>query len=164
MASKRAWEAYPSTYRAREMKILSSWIQAGESGSAIGLAGAGKSNLLGFLSHRPEMIVEQYLTDPFLSQSALREALFWFQEKEIRLALILDPFDQFCQDAPTQVLDNLRGLRDSFKNTLSYLTGLRKETIRHLRTRIEPNPAKPAYLITQRGAGYRFFPEGAPRG
>ena len=39
-----------------------------------------------------------------------------------------------------------------------------QQAIRHLRKRIEPNPAKPCYLITERGAGYRFFPEGAPRG
>lgn len=187
--SKRAWEAYPATYRAREMEILAGWIQAGESGSVIGLAGAGKSNLLGFLSHQPDAIAP-YLTDsdlklalvqvdlnnlpdndlatfyrvilrslyeagaqltaieeslagtvetlyrkveeksdPFLSQSALREALLFFRDKGIRLVLMFDPFDGFCGTAPTQVLDNLRGLRDSFKTTLSYLTGLRQEII-----------------------------------
>jgi len=188
-ASKRAWAVYPPTYRAREMKVLASWIQSGESGSIIGLAGAGKSNLLGFLSHQPEALTRRLTdpaiklalvlvdlnnlpgndlatfyrvtlralyeargrlaaldeslpaaiesryrkveekTDPFLSQSALREALFLLQEQEIRLALILDPFDQFCRNAPTQVLDNLRGLRDSFKTTLSYITGLRQEVV-----------------------------------
>ena len=60
MASKRDWKAYPATYRAREIKQLAGWIQAGESGSIIGLPGAGKSNLLGFLSHRPD-VLEQYL-------------------------------------------------------------------------------------------------------
>ena len=39
-----------------------------------------------------------------------------------------------------------------------------QQAIRHLRKRIELNPAKPCYLINQRGAGYRFFPEGAPQG
>ena len=39
-----------------------------------------------------------------------------------------------------------------------------QQAIRHLRKHIEPNPAKPCYLITERGTGYRFFPEGAPRG
>jgi hypothetical protein len=187
MVSKRSWTAYPATYRTREMKILAGWIQAGESGSIIGLAGAGKSNLLGFLSHRPE-VMRPYLpadfghlalvqvdlnnlpsndlatlfrvilrslyeaydqlisikealatsvetlyrqveekTDPFLSQSALREALLLFQEQAIRLVLVLDPFDQFCATATSQVLDNLRGLRDSFKDTLSFLIGLRHE-------------------------------------
>jgi hypothetical protein len=169
------------------MTILADWIQAGESGSIVGLAGAGKSNLLGFLTHRPE-VMARYLEnsglklalvqvdlnnlpnhdlatfyrvilrslyegraqlaaldeslathietfyrkvedklDPFLVQSALREALLLVQEKKARLVLVLDPFDQFCQVAPTQVLDNLRGLRDSFKTTLCYLVGLRHE-------------------------------------
>jgi hypothetical protein len=196
MVSKRSWTAYPVTYRAREMKILAGWIQAGESGSIIGLAGAGKSNLLGFLSHRPEVIqpylpadfghlvlvqvdlnnlpgndlatlfrvilrslyeargqlvsIEEALatpvetlyrkveekTDPFLSQSALREALLLFQEQAIRLVLVLDPFDQFCATATGQVLDNLRGLRDSFKDTLSFLIGLRRE-VAYIRNPVE---------------------------
>jgi hypothetical protein len=173
------------------MTILASWVQSGESGSVIGLAGAGKSNLLGFLCYRPEVLrsylpdgnppialvwvdlnnlpvggavdvetnlyrvvlralyearaqlsfVERSLaesvetiyrrvedrTDPFLSQSALREALFLFQDKGTRLVLVLDPFDTFCRTAPICVLDSIRGLRDSFKTTLSYIIGLRQE-------------------------------------
>ncbi len=187
MVSKRAWEAYPASYRAREIAILADWIRAGESGSIVGLAGAGKSNLLGFVCHRPEVIgrylkdsflkpalvqvdlnnlpgpglatfyrvilrslyeaqvqlaaVEESLpptieslyrkveekTDPFLSQSALREALFLLKERRVRLVLVFDPFDPFCRVATRQVLDNLRGLRDSFKASLSYLIGLRHE-------------------------------------
>lgn len=196
MLSKRSWDAYPATYRAREIETLAGWIRAGESGSILGLPGAGKSNLLGFLSHRPEVLrtylpdsfsklalvwvdlnnlpandlstffrvilralyeariqlgtIEEAVatsvetlyrkvedkSDPFLSQSALREAMFLFQEKKIRLVLVLDPFDQFCRDASTQVLDNLRGLRDSFKITLSYLVGLRHE-VAYIRNPVE---------------------------
>lgn len=196
MTSKRAWETYPVTYRAREMAMLARWIRAGESGSIIGLPGAGKSNLLGFLSHRPE-VMQSYLkdsspklalvlvdlnnlpgndlatffrvilralyearaylaaqeeslaaaietlyrkvedkTDPFLSQSALREVLLLCQAKGMRLVLVLDPFDQFCRAASTQILDNLRGLRDGFKTTLSYLFGLRYE-VAYIRSPIE---------------------------
>jgi hypothetical protein len=65
--------------------------------------------------------------DSFLAQSALREALLLFQAEGVRLALILDPFDQFCRTAEPQLLDNLRGLRDSFKATLSYLVGVHHE-------------------------------------
>ena len=65
--------------------------------------------------------------DPFLSQSAVREVLFAFQSREVRLVLVLDPFDAFCRQADTRMLDNLRGLRDSFKPTLSYIVGLRHE-------------------------------------
>ena len=187
MVSKRAWETYPRTYRAREIEILADWIRAGESGSVVGLAGAGKSNLLGFLCHQPQTIAERYLqnsfklalilvdlnnlpgndlstsyrvilrslyearvqlatieeslpdsvqdlyrkvedkTDPFMSQSALREVLLSFREKGARLVLVLDPFDRYCRAVTTQVLDTLRGLRDSFKTTLSYIVGLRHE-------------------------------------
>lgn len=185
--SKRSWAVYPAAYRAEALKIVAEWIKAGESGSIIGLAGAGKSNLLSFLSHRPEVLA-QYLpgdhqpvvlvhidlnnlptvdlatfyrvilrslyetgaqfaalnpdlepmiegryrkvedkTDPFLCQSAVREVLLSLQIEEMRIVLLIDPFDQFCQVASTPILDSLRGLRDRFKANLTYLIGLRHE-------------------------------------
>ncbi|MEE8390037.1 MAG: hypothetical protein V3S14_04475, partial [Anaerolineae bacterium] len=39
------------------------------------------------------------------------------------------------------------------------------QVIRELRKRIEPDPAKPCYIVTWRGrpeGGYQFFPEGRP--
>lgn len=184
MSANRSWEAYQSVYRAREMKILANWILTGTSGSVVGLAGAGKSNLLGFLAHRPDAL-EQYLPpeanptvvvpvdlnnlpaynlatlyriilrsfyeirhrfdaqlqqtitdlhrenraarDPFLSQSALRELLLLLQAQQVRVVLVLDRFDRFCQVATSQMADSLRGLRDSFKQTLVYIVGLRQE-------------------------------------
>ena len=60
--SPRSWTAYPPSYRANEMTVLARWVQAAESGSVIGLAGAGKSNLLGFLCHRPQ-VLRSYLPD-----------------------------------------------------------------------------------------------------
>jgi len=63
MRVSRAWEDYPKIYRARETATLASWIRAGESGSLIGRGGAGKSNLLGFLSHRSEVLSERYLPE-----------------------------------------------------------------------------------------------------
>jgi DNA-binding winged helix-turn-helix (wHTH) protein len=182
---KRDYGRYPENFRARELKTIAKWIKAGESGSILGLGGAGKSNLLHFVTHYPQDVqkllpehklalvhvdlnnmpdyelvtfyliilrslyeaswqleeiepslithVEQIYrkvensTNVFLCQSAVRELLFLCREKKLRLVLILDPFDQFCQAVPTQILDNLRGLRDSFKSTLSYLVGLRRE-------------------------------------
>ena len=38
------------------MQILARWILAGEGGSVVGLAGCGRSNLLNFLCHRPEVL------------------------------------------------------------------------------------------------------------
>lgn len=182
-SSKRSWKLYPTTYRAAELQQIATWIRAGESGSLIGLAGAGKSNLLGFLFRQPHLMadlvglpLEQFVliqvdlnnlptydlatlfrlilrsvfegraglsaplqqgievlyrkveasTDPFLCQSALREWLALAKESQARVVFIFDPFDVFCQTATTPMFDNLRGLRDSFKATLSYLFGLRR--------------------------------------
>jgi hypothetical protein len=67
--------------------------------------------------------------DPFLPQSALRELLLQFQIQRIRVVLVLDPFDRFAQTATPQMLDTLRGLRDSFKDTLYYIVGTRQEIV-----------------------------------
>ena len=56
MATNRSWNAYPVTYRAKELKIIAGWLSSGESGSVVGLLGSGRSNLLGFLCHRPEAL------------------------------------------------------------------------------------------------------------
>jgi hypothetical protein len=186
MITNRSWSAYPNTYRAAEMRQLARWIQTNSSGSVVGLAGAGKSNLLGFLCHRPDAL-QSYLTpsdksfalipvdlnnlpannlatlyrvilrafyearhqfetsiqetiatlyhdnrstrDPFLSQSALRELLLLFQARQMRIVLVLDRFDKFCQQASLSMTDTLRGLRDSFKDTLSYIAGMRQEVV-----------------------------------
>jgi DNA-binding winged helix-turn-helix (wHTH) protein len=56
MAVNRSWEAYPASYRAKEMQTLANWILSGESGSVVGLVGCGRSNLLGFLCYRPEVL------------------------------------------------------------------------------------------------------------
>jgi hypothetical protein len=168
------------------MEIIAGWILAGKSGSVVGPAGAGKSNLLGFLCHRPdalqlylpattdgaafacilvdlndlpaydlatlyriilrsfyearsrfspslgEAISQAYkenraVTDPFVSQSALRELLFLFLAQSMRIFLVLDRFDQFCQKATAPMTDTLRALRDSFKGILCYLVGMRQE-------------------------------------
>ena len=166
------------------MSILAGWIEAGISGSVVGSAGIGKSNLLGFLCHRPDALL-QYLPsgatapvlipvdlnnlpaddtatlyrvilrsfyesrgqfetslkdiiatlylenraarDPFLPHSALRELFLELQEEQVRAVLVLDRFDRFCQDVAPEMTDTLRGLRDSFKDTLCYIVGMRQE-------------------------------------
>lgn len=184
MARSRAWEAYPDSYRTKEMKILASWIAAGESGSVVGLTGSGRSNLLGFLAHRVdalqsylpnkaiavipvdiynlptndlssfyrtilhafywvrdrfvsdihEIATNLYLEnraeqDPFLPQRALYDLLLEFQNQQIQVVLILNRFDRFCQTATPQMLNTLRGLRDSFKDTLCFIAGMLQEVI-----------------------------------
>lgn len=178
------WTKLPSSYRAQEMRILADWLVAGESGTVIGLPGAGRATLLGFLCHRPDVlqtllvdyehsvilvpvdlinlpdnnlatlyraILRSFFEvqsrfnitlqplihdlyrrteadrDPFLPQSALRELLLALQTQEIRVGLIMDRFDRFCQTATRRMTNTLRGLRDSFKETLCYIVSLPQE-------------------------------------
>src|SRR3990172_7306747 len=45
------WDDYPRDYRQREVKMILNATRAGESVSLIGLSGAGKSNLMGYIAH-----------------------------------------------------------------------------------------------------------------
>ena len=46
------YESYPSTYRKDEIESLHAALRQGECAAVIGLSGAGKSNLLGFMASR----------------------------------------------------------------------------------------------------------------
>ncbi len=65
--------------------------------------------------------------DPFLSQSALYEILLQFQREGERAILVLNYFHQFVQEATPKTLSALRGLRDTFKHTLSFIIGTTQE-------------------------------------
>jgi hypothetical protein len=67
------------------------------------------------------------VTDPFLTQTALYELLLAFQLADTRLVLVINRFDRFCAEAPPQMVNTLRALRDRFKDTLSYIVGMRQE-------------------------------------
>lgn len=60
MTSYRHWAQYDMFYRRREVEVVVGWITAVHTGSVVGLAGSGKSNLLGFLGHRPD-VLQAYL-------------------------------------------------------------------------------------------------------
>jgi len=47
-----SWDTFPGTYRQRQVSQIAAWIDARESGLVVGLSGAGKSNVLGFVAHR----------------------------------------------------------------------------------------------------------------
>lgn len=184
MITPRRLSQFPEYYRAKEMQVIADWVLAGESGSVVGLPGCGRSNLLEFLCHRPDILSKKYLPqaadpialipvdlnhlpannsatlyrvllrafywvrerfnpnvkeriarlylenratlDPFLSQSALHEMLFTFQAQQTQVVLVLNHFDQFCAEADSRLLNTLRGLRDSFKETLCFVVGMQK--------------------------------------
>jgi hypothetical protein len=168
--ASRAWADYEPNYRAREIETLAGWITAGESGCVLGPTGSGKSNLLGFVCHQPQVL------NPYLPDLGLKVALVqvdlnnlpgddlaaFYQlilrslyESNAQLAALeptlakvteslyhkvedkpLPFFDQFCRTAEPQVVDTLRGLRDGFKTTLSYLVGVRHE-LAYLRDPLE---------------------------
>lgn len=164
--------------------MLAGWIAAGESGSVVGLPGSGRSNLLGFLCHQPEVVcaylpiragslalipvdinnlpannlstlyrviirsfywvrdqfsepLQQKISDiyqetrferdPFVTQSSLQELLFLCRDHHVRVVLVLNRFDSFCQMATPHMVNTLRGLRDDFKDTLSYIAGMTQE-------------------------------------
>lgn len=65
--------------------------------------------------------------DPFLPQSALQELLFLFRDHHTRVVIVLNHFDHFLQEATPQTVNTLRGLRDSFKHTLSFIVGMQQE-------------------------------------
>ena len=46
------WDAFPDDYRSAEVRTIHNAVKAGECVAVVGLSGAGKSNLLGYLSVR----------------------------------------------------------------------------------------------------------------
>lgn len=85
-----------------------------------------------FDSPLPQKISEGYLEsraerDPFLAQSSLQELLLLFQGQQLRVILVLNRFDVFCRMATPHMVNTLRGLRDDFKDTLSYIAGMTQE-------------------------------------
>jgi hypothetical protein len=180
--TQSSWQAYPAAYRAAEIATLSKWIAVGASGAVVGLRGVGRSNLLGFLCHRPDVlrpylapfavtvtlipvdlgdlpskrladlyrvilrsfyemrhrfpealqpvIAESYLgcqaqTDPFLTQSALRQILLACQQIGHRVVLVVDRFDAMCRMVTPDMAHALGALHDTFRDTLQYLVGIR---------------------------------------
>lgn len=183
MSIARHWSDYQANYRAPQMQIVAEWLVNGVSCAVVGMAGCGKSNFLGYLSQKPQvlwpylgelahkivcvpvdlnglpspdlatffrvvlrsfyemrsrlseeaavLVQQQFLenkaaTDPFLPQTALRELLLHFEAKEQRVVLVIDRFDRFADQASPDMADTLRNLRDSFKDTLCYVVGMRQ--------------------------------------
>lgn len=62
--------------------------------------------------------------DAFVVQSALRRLLIECETENVQVVLIFNRFDRFLDKATLQMTLTLRALRDSFKNTLTYILGI----------------------------------------
>jgi energy-coupling factor transporter ATP-binding protein EcfA2 len=145
------WDSYPTDYRAQEVQAILTAVRAGECVSLVGLSGAGKSNLMGFLEQRsprpaPHLILVDgnRLPEPTpaaffsLVYRALGEpdslpdearALEAAVEHQLgihsELCLLLDRFE-ILPPTDTALFGNLRALRDAFKYRLTYVISTRR--------------------------------------
>ena len=147
------WDSYPDNYRSAEIQEILSAVQAGECVSLIGLSGAGKSNLLGFLVHRVTSDVRFVMIDCNLLSAADPNSLLAtilegfgapistsatlpsvikalrteLENSNRKLCLVFDRFDLFTSqfDTGRVIFNNLRALRDNFKYDLTYLLSTR---------------------------------------
>jgi hypothetical protein len=127
-------------------------VQAGECVAVVGLSGAGKSNLIGYLANRSPLAAPRSalvdcnrLPDPSaealyaLARRSLgdaQRAVDEFQALEFAidrrmasqpegLCLLFDRFD-FLSPANATLFGNLRALRDAYKYKLTYVTSTRR--------------------------------------
>jgi hypothetical protein len=148
-----SWEAYPADYRTKEVTRILAALRAGECVSIIGLSGAGKSNLMGFLAQRcqAESDLELVLVDGNRAQPRTAEGLFRLARRELgdpspagdefsaledgitrrmqgpsrSLSLLLDRYDALSQEERQLAAGPLRALRDGHKYRLAYVMATR---------------------------------------
>jgi energy-coupling factor transporter ATP-binding protein EcfA2 len=147
------WDSYPPTYRACEVEAIVTATRAGECVAVVGLSGAGKSNLLGFIAHTRSTPAQPFaLVDCNQLPESTPAALFQqicqalgkspapapdqalarletlidrrLSQPESSLALLLDRFDIFADSSA--VSGNLRALRDAHKYQLTFVIALRR--------------------------------------
>jgi len=147
------WDAYPNDYRATEVSIICAATRAGDCVAVVGLSGAGKSNLLGFLAHRvTSPPVRFHLADcnrltqktPSAILRLIRQALgevtpaadelaaldqalaAYFAKQTDILSVLLDLSGLTLGDADQELLNNLRALRDAYKYQLTFVIAARR--------------------------------------
>jgi DNA-binding winged helix-turn-helix (wHTH) protein len=144
------WDAYPTDYRSEHVQPILAATKAGESSAVVGLSGAGKSNLAGFLTHRVDwpgrwllldcnrlseindrgflaLLAETLGGGPESDLNAI-EALVrdHLNERSAGLALVIDRFEALDMDDYPQLATNLRALRDTFKYQLTFVSMSRR--------------------------------------
>ena len=149
------WDSYPSTYRQAEIAALLQAVRAGECAALVGLSGAGKSNLLGFLANRvqqPELpdfllldcnrlpsantaglltlLAETLSPNSVKADASLRSVEHLIGARlaahHSGLCLLFDRFDAFPPAELPQLAGSLRALRDDFKYSLSFVISARR--------------------------------------
>ena len=53
--STSKWTTFPADYRATAVAEILRWVTLGQSGVVVGTSGTGKSNIAGYLAHRPDV-------------------------------------------------------------------------------------------------------------
>jgi hypothetical protein len=148
------WSVYPSDYRSAEVQALLAAARAGECSAVLGLSGAGKSNLLGFLADRAMGALPHALVDCNRLPAPTAQG-FWrlvrralepgsashptdeYDPLESSLAarlesapgqycLIFDRFDALPLETRTVIYGGLRALRDDHKYALTYAIASRR--------------------------------------
>lgn len=145
------WKTYPSDYREKEVQQILAAVRAGECAAVIGLSGAGKSNLMGFIANRPDVFTHPtILVDCNRLQKNSSDELFrlirraagdstpsddefnaldtmiekQLVENDGNLAVLLDRFELLADD--DAITSNLRALRDTYKYQLTIVTATRR--------------------------------------
>jgi hypothetical protein len=150
-----SWDSYPDTYRSLEVGQILSAVRGGDCAAVVGLSGAGKSNLLGFIAHRlrglslPDFVLVDCnrLATPtatgFLDLVCLAldprsasqppaltglEALLAarLEVNPSGISLLVDRFEALPGDALSSLSGNLRSLRDTYKYSLTYVVAIRR--------------------------------------
>jgi len=140
------WATYPTNYRAQEVSAIRAALRAGECVSVVGLSGAGKSNLLGFIAHTHAdcglidcnrlaegesllRFIRRTLGDAAEVKDELTalDALIGkrLAEPGSRLILLLDRLGVAAR-AEAALFGQLRALRDAHKYALTYVTATRR--------------------------------------
>lgn len=66
----------------------------------------------------------------------------------------------YMAQKPDRPISKKELIQSVWRQELSNTTNLVEVTIRRLREKLEENPSQPIYLLTVRGAGYQFNPDG----
>ena len=150
-----AWDAFPADYRAAEVRTIQAAVKGGECVAVVGLSGAGKSNLLGFLaaqapaggSLRYMLVDGNRLTDTSvaaflaLMQQALELAVPGPDADDLEtavkarrdiglcflldLSLLVNRTGQLLDGQAQRLWGQLRALRDQNKYGLTYVVATR---------------------------------------